>query len=58
MEDDFLFVKLYQALQYFFYYFRNKADVDIAVAAAKKAFERGSEYRKMDASVRGKILLK
>lgn len=33
-----------------------KADVDIAVAAAKKAFKRGSEWRTMDASKRGLLL--
>lgn len=36
----------------------DKADVDIAVAAAKKAFARGSEYRKLDVSARGKLLWK
>jgi len=36
----------------------DKADIDRAVAAAKKAFERGSVYRKMDASARGKLLSK
>jgi len=34
----------------------DKADVDLAVAAAKKAFARGSEWRNMDASARGKLL--
>lgn len=33
-----------------------KEDVDKAVAAAKKAFERGSEWRTMDASARGKLI--
>ncbi|KAI4459740.1 aldehyde dehydrogenase-related [Holotrichia oblita] len=33
-------------------------DVDIAVAAAKAAFKRGSEWRKLDASARGLLLLK
>ena len=32
--------------------------MDKAVAAAKAAFARGSEWRKMDASVRGKIINK
>ncbi|KAK2578311.1 hypothetical protein KPH14_002586 [Odynerus spinipes] len=36
----------------------DKADVDKAVAAAKKAFTRCSEWRKMDASHRGKLLHK
>lgn len=34
----------------------DKADVDLAVAAAKKAFARGSVWRVMDASARGKLL--
>lgn len=34
----------------------DKADVDLAVAAAKKAFARGSEWRNLDASARGKLL--
>lgn len=36
----------------------DKADVDKAVAAAKKAFALGSAYRTMDASARGKLLYK
>lgn len=36
----------------------DKADIDIAVKSAKKAFERGSEWRKMDASARGKLIYK
>lgn len=36
----------------------DKADIDIAVAAAKKAFHRYSEWRKLDASQRGRLLLK
>jgi len=36
----------------------DKADVDAAVAAAKKAFELGSEWRRMDASKRGLYLNK
>jgi len=35
-----------------------KSDVNTAVAAAKAAFERGSPWRTMDASNRGKILNK
>lgn len=35
-----------------------RADVDIAVAAARKAFHRYSEWRTMDASKRGRLLLK
>jgi acyl-CoA reductase-like NAD-dependent aldehyde dehydrogenase len=31
----------------------DKADVDLAVQAARKAFELGSEWRAMDASARG-----
>ncbi len=34
----------------------DKADVDIAVAAANKAFEFGSEWRTIDASARGVLL--
>lgn len=33
-----------------------ETDVNAAVAAAKKAFEIGSEWRTMDASVRGELL--
>ncbi|CAB3223257.1 unnamed protein product [Arctia plantaginis] len=36
----------------------DKADIDLAVAAAKKAFHRYSEWRKMDASQRGLLMLK
>ena len=36
----------------------DKADVDKAVAAAKQAFRRGSTWRNMDASARGKLLNK
>lgn len=36
----------------------DKADVDKAVAAAKKAFALGSEWRTMDASKRGELLYK
>ncbi|XP_028167626.1 aldehyde dehydrogenase X, mitochondrial-like [Ostrinia furnacalis] len=36
----------------------DKADIDKAVAAAKKAFNRYSEWRTMDASQRGLLLLK
>ncbi len=36
----------------------DKADVDKAVAAAKKAFARGSVWRRMDASERGRLLNK
>lgn len=36
----------------------DKADVDKAVAAAKNAFKRGSPWRRMDASKRGKLLYK
>ena len=36
----------------------DKADVDKAVAAAKAAFKLGSPWRRMDASKRGKLLLK
>ena len=34
----------------------SKADVDIAVKAAQKAFEIGSDWRNMDASTRGKLM--
>ena len=36
----------------------DKADVDLAVAAAKKAFAHKSTYRNMDASRRGELLWK
>lgn len=36
----------------------SKADVDIAVAAARDAFRFGSPWRRMDASKRGKLLQK
>ncbi|XP_059046455.1 aldehyde dehydrogenase X, mitochondrial-like [Achroia grisella] len=36
----------------------DKADVDKAVSAAKKAFHRYSEWRTIDASQRGRLLLK
>lgn len=36
----------------------DKADVDLAVAAAKKAFARGSVWRTMDASARGVLMNK
>ena len=35
-----------------------QADVDKAVAAAKEAFKRGSPWRTMDASDRGRLLYK
>lgn len=36
----------------------DKADVDLAVAAAKAAFQRGSVYRNLNASQRGQLLWK
>ncbi|XP_069138373.1 aldehyde dehydrogenase, mitochondrial-like [Argopecten irradians] len=36
----------------------DKADIDKAVAAAKEAFKLGSPWRRMDASKRGKLLMK
>lgn len=36
----------------------DKADVDLAVKAAKEAFKRGSEWRNLNASARGKLLWK
>ncbi|KAJ6223540.1 hypothetical protein RDWZM_002085 [Blomia tropicalis] len=36
----------------------DKADVDLAVKAARKAFTRNSEWRSMDASKRGRLLFK
>jgi len=36
----------------------DKADVDIAVAAARKAFAIGSQWRTLDASARGKLIYK
>jgi len=35
-----------------------KEDIDLAVIAARNAFQYGSKWRKMDASKRGKLLLK
>lgn len=35
-----------------------KADVDLAVNAARAAFQPGSEWRTMDASARGKLIYK
>ncbi|XP_017782637.1 PREDICTED: retinal dehydrogenase 1-like [Nicrophorus vespilloides] len=36
----------------------DKADVELAVSAAKKAFARGSEWRKMEPSQRGRLMIK
>jgi len=36
----------------------DRADVDVAVAAARKALQIGSEWRTMDASARGNLMLK
>ena len=36
----------------------DKEDVDIAVKAAQKAFEIGSEWRSMDGSARGKLMIR
>lgn len=36
----------------------DKVDVDLAVSAAKQAFKRGSEWRNLNASARGKLLWK
>ena len=36
----------------------DKADIDLAVAAASKAFARGSPWRNMDASARARLLFK
>ena len=36
----------------------DKADVDLAVAAAREAFKLGSPWRTMDASMRGRLLYK
>lgn len=35
-----------------------QADVDLAVAAARAAFQKDSPWRKIDASARGKLLYK
>lgn len=35
-----------------------QADIDLAVAAAKRAFHRNSEWRQLDASQRGEIIRK
>jgi aldehyde dehydrogenase (NAD+) len=36
----------------------DRTDVDLAVKAAQRAFARGSEWRSMDASARGRLLYK
>lgn len=36
----------------------DRADVDLAVKAAQRAFARGSEWRNLDASARGRLLYK
>ncbi|ELT91776.1 hypothetical protein CAPTEDRAFT_105878, partial [Capitella teleta] len=36
----------------------DKDDIDVAVAAAKEAFKRGSVWRTMDASARGELIYK
>lgn len=36
----------------------DKQDIDLAVKAAQKAFKRGSEWRNMDASARGRLMNK
>lgn len=36
----------------------DKADIDLAVKAAKKAFARGSEWRNMDATARSRLMHK
>lgn len=36
----------------------DKADVDLAVRSAQRAFTRGSEWRNLDASARGRLLYK
>lgn len=36
----------------------DKDDIDLAVKAAKKAFQIGSEWKSMDASVRGGLINK
>jgi aldehyde dehydrogenase (NAD+) len=36
----------------------DKADIDLAVEAAKKAFKRGSEWRNMDQSARARLMHK
>lgn len=38
--------------------FNKQEDINAAVAAAKRAFHRNSEWRQMDASKRGRILYK
>ena len=40
------------------FHFVSKADIDKAVAAARKAFELGSEWRTIDASQRGRLMFK
>ncbi len=44
----------------FVFFFKNnlKADVDKAVAAARRAFKLGSTWRTMDASQRGRLINK
>ena len=43
---------------YTFHFNLFKADIDIAVAAARRAFKLGSEWRTMDASKRGRLINK
>lgn len=39
-------------------FIENKADVDLAVEAAERAFKRGSVWRNLDASGRGRLIYK
>lgn len=42
----------------YFFVFSSQADVEEAVKAAKAAFKRGSTYRNLNASARGRLLYK
>ncbi len=37
-------------------YYNSQADIDKAVQAARDAFKRGSPWRRMDASARGRLM--
>ena len=50
---------MFEPLKFDFIYHKHfQADVDKAVAVAKEAFKRGSPWRCMDASERGRLLFK
>ena len=51
-----MFMKYSQIFSCYFVF--SQADVERAVSAAKAAFKRGSPWRQMNASARGRLLLK